>query len=110
MTCASKFSRRCIERYSKQRGKASCRIRSCDSRGSFSRSFPAHDRCVIAYLLAWAIVPRAASREQAATTPRRQRTSTNVKIGGVCAAIAEYFNVDPTMSHCINCDRSFWPR
>jgi phage shock protein C len=52
---------------------------------------------VIVYLLAWTIVPAAAGSEHAITAPRLQRSSTDVKIAGVCAGIAEYFNVDPTI-------------
>jgi phage shock protein C len=52
---------------------------------------------VAAYALAWAIVPPATALEQAATARRLRRSATNVRIAGVCAGIAEYFDVDPTV-------------
>jgi phage shock protein PspC (stress-responsive transcriptional regulator) len=52
---------------------------------------------VIAYLIAWAIVPPATGTEQPATARRLFRSATDVRIAGVCAGIAEYFDVDPTI-------------
>lgn len=58
---------------------------------------------VLAYLIAWLIVPEAdpGSEPIAAggggTAKRRlHRSATDVKIGGVCGGLAEYFEVDPT--------------
>jgi phage shock protein C len=52
---------------------------------------------VIAYAVAWAIVPPAVGLQPAMSTPRLRRSSTNVRIAGVCAGIAEYFDLDPTI-------------
>ena len=53
---------------------------------------------VIAYALAWVIVPPAAgSARVAAPGPRLRRSVTNVRLAGVCAGIAEYFRVDATI-------------
>ena len=52
---------------------------------------------VIAYAVAWAIVPPAAGLESAVSSRRLRRSATNVRIAGVCAGIAEYFDVDPTI-------------
>lgn len=52
---------------------------------------------VIAYLVAWAIVPPAPGTEQTVTGRRLRRSSTDVRIAGVCAGIAEYYGVDPTI-------------
>jgi phage shock protein PspC (stress-responsive transcriptional regulator) len=52
---------------------------------------------VIAYALAWAIVPPAPAGDQTATGRRLRRSATNVRVAGVCAGIAEYFDVDPTI-------------
>jgi phage shock protein PspC (stress-responsive transcriptional regulator) len=55
---------------------------------------------IVAYLVAWAIVPEAPG-----TVPRAgrrlERSATNVQIAGVCAGIAEYFNADPTVVRVI---------
>jgi phage shock protein PspC (stress-responsive transcriptional regulator) len=52
---------------------------------------------VIAYAVAWAIVPPADGLESATSSRRLRRSATNVRIAGVCAGIAEYFDVDPTI-------------
>ncbi len=50
---------------------------------------------VVAYALAWMVMP-----EGAATRPvsarRLTRSVSDVKVAGVCSGIAHYFNVDPT--------------
>jgi phage shock protein PspC (stress-responsive transcriptional regulator) len=50
---------------------------------------------VLAYLAAWLIIPEAQPAEH---EPRKRlmRSTTDVKIAGVCGGIAEYFGVDPT--------------
>jgi phage shock protein C len=50
---------------------------------------------VLAYLAAWLIIPEA---QPAGHEPRRRlmRSTTDVKIAGVCSGIAEYFGVDAT--------------
>lgn len=52
---------------------------------------------VIVYAVAWAIVPPATAPDQAVSGRRLRRSATNVRIAGVCAGIAEYFDVDPTI-------------
>ena len=52
---------------------------------------------VIAYLAAWVIVPPAAGGDRMAMERRLRRSVTDVRIAGVCAGIAEYFDVDPTV-------------
>jgi phage shock protein C len=52
---------------------------------------------VIVYAVAWAIVPPATRGDQAASGRRLRRSSTNVRVAGVCAGIGEYFDVDPTI-------------
>jgi phage shock protein C len=52
---------------------------------------------VIAYAVAWAIVPPAVGLEAAAGGRRLRRSATNVRVAGVCAGIAEYFDMDPTI-------------
>ena len=60
---------------------------------------------VLAYLVAWLIIPDAelgAEAQLAATaggswrSKRLHRSTTDTKIGGVCGGIAEYFGVDST--------------
>ena len=60
---------------------------------------------VLAYLVAWLIIPEAevgtestpTSAEGAAWRSRRlYRSALDAKIGGVCGGIAEYFRIDPT--------------
>ena len=53
---------------------------------------------VIAYVAAWALMPRADVPD--ATAPARTRlfrSRTDRRIGGVCGGLAEYFDVDPTI-------------
>jgi phage shock protein PspC (stress-responsive transcriptional regulator) len=52
---------------------------------------------VIAYAIAWAIVPTATAFDQPPSTRRLRRSATNVRVAGVCAGIAEYFDVDATI-------------
>jgi phage shock protein PspC (stress-responsive transcriptional regulator) len=52
---------------------------------------------VIAYAVAWAIVPPATALAPAATGRRLRRSATDVRVAGVCAGIAEYFDMDPTV-------------
>lgn len=59
---------------------------------------------VLAYLLAWLVIPEAAPGTEPAyavsdggwRSKRLQRSSTDSKIAGVCGGIAEYFAVDST--------------
>ena len=60
---------------------------------------------VLAYLVAWLIIPEVEPGSESNTTPgegaawrsrRLYRSALDTKIGGVCGGIAEYFRVDPT--------------
>lgn len=55
---------------------------------------------VLAYLVAWLIVPdtEPGSENAGADVPQRrlQRSSTDARLAGVCGGIAEHFGVDPT--------------
>lgn len=53
---------------------------------------------MLAYLVAWIIVPEAEpGSEPAAVGARRlRRSAVNSTVAGVCGGIAEYFHVDPT--------------
>lgn len=52
---------------------------------------------VIAYLLAWIIMPDAAEPAPPATRPRLTRSLIDRRLAGVCGGLAEYFNVDATL-------------
>jgi phage shock protein PspC (stress-responsive transcriptional regulator) len=52
---------------------------------------------VIAYALAWAIVPPAHEPLLPQSNRRLHRSTTNVQVAGVCAGIADYFDADPTV-------------
>ena len=51
---------------------------------------------VIAYLVAWLIIPEAAGAERAAPRKRLTRSVTDTKVAGVCGGLAEYCGVDST--------------
>jgi phage shock protein C len=55
---------------------------------------------VVAYVLAWLVMPEA-TEAVAPTVPRLTRSATDRKIAGVCGGIAEYFVVDPTLVRLI---------
>jgi phage shock protein C len=54
---------------------------------------------VIAYLAAWALMPRAETggASSAAPQPRLVRSRADRRIAGVCGGLADYFEVDPTI-------------
>jgi phage shock protein PspC (stress-responsive transcriptional regulator) len=54
---------------------------------------------VVAYLAAWALMPRADAPvgAPAALQPRLVRARTDRRIAGVCGGLADYFGVDPTL-------------
>jgi len=53
---------------------------------------------VIAYVVAWILVPaEAADVPRSATVQRLQRSVTDRKIAGVCGGLAAYFGVDSTL-------------
>jgi phage shock protein PspC (stress-responsive transcriptional regulator) len=51
---------------------------------------------VLAYLVAWLVVPEGETVDQTIVGRRLTRSATDRKIAGVCGGIAEYFNVDAT--------------
>lgn len=53
---------------------------------------------MLAYLVAWIIVPEAEPETEptAADARRLRRSADDVTVAGVCGGIAEYFHVDPT--------------
>lgn len=56
---------------------------------------------LVAYLVAWAIVPEGPGTAVPRAGRRLQRSLTNVQVAGVCGGIAEYFNTDPTVIRVI---------
>jgi phage shock protein PspC (stress-responsive transcriptional regulator) len=52
---------------------------------------------VIVYVVAWAVVPPQAGSLPSVAGRRLHRSATDIRIAGVCAGIAEYFEVDPTV-------------
>ena len=56
---------------------------------------------LVAYVIAWAIVPEAPGTPVPRAGRRLERSATNVQIAGVCAGIAEYFGADPTVVRVI---------
>jgi phage shock protein PspC (stress-responsive transcriptional regulator) len=63
----------------------------------------------IAYALAWAIIPPSPEPVLPVTGKRLHRSTTNVQIAGVCAGIAEYFDLDPTMVRLLWAVLTIWP-
>ena len=52
---------------------------------------------LIAYLVAWAVMPAQLDLDVVTTGPRLRRSISDVKVAGVCGGIAEYFGVDATL-------------
>jgi len=52
---------------------------------------------VVAYLLAWIVMPEGPAHVTDFARPRLTRSVTNAKIAGVCSGLAEYFDVDATL-------------
>ena len=52
---------------------------------------------VLAYVLAWIIMPEGAATVAVTARPHLTRSVTNAKIAGVCGGLAEYFDVDATL-------------
>ena len=50
---------------------------------------------IVAYVLAWAVMP-AGIATRATLGRRLLRSTTNVKVAGVCSGLAEYFGIDAT--------------
>jgi phage shock protein PspC (stress-responsive transcriptional regulator) len=51
---------------------------------------------VLAYLLAWLVIPEDTGAPRLAHHNRLTRSTTDRKIAGVCGGLAEYFGVDAT--------------
>jgi phage shock protein PspC (stress-responsive transcriptional regulator) len=51
---------------------------------------------VVAYLVAWLMIPEATEPASAPPGRRLMRSATDKKIAGVCGGLAEYFAVDAT--------------
>ncbi len=51
---------------------------------------------VIAYLVAWLMIPEGVEPVPSAPARRLTRSATDKKIAGVCGGLAEYFGVDAT--------------
>ena len=51
---------------------------------------------VLAYLLAWLVIPEDTGVPHVASGNRLMRSATDRKIAGVCGGLAEYFGVDST--------------
>ncbi len=51
---------------------------------------------VLAYLLAWLVIPESPAAQAALPGKRLTRSATDRQIAGVCGGIAEYFGVDAT--------------
>jgi phage shock protein C len=52
---------------------------------------------LVAYLLAWAIIPAGAGVPAMTPRPTLHRSATDRQIAGVCGGVAEYFGVDSTI-------------
>jgi phage shock protein PspC (stress-responsive transcriptional regulator) len=52
---------------------------------------------VVAYVAAWALMPRAEAPAPPSTRPRLVRSTMHRKVAGVCGGLADYFGVDPTI-------------
>lgn len=63
---------------------------------------------MLAYLLAWIIIPEGPS-EAPTDGPRLTRSVTDKRIGGVCGGLADYFQVDATPVRLLAVVLSIWP-
>jgi phage shock protein C len=52
---------------------------------------------LVAYLVAWAIIPAASGVPAIGPRPTLHRSTTDRQLAGVCGGIAEYFCIDSTM-------------
>lgn len=64
---------------------------------------------IIAYAIAWLLMPEAAAPEAAPGARRLLRSSTDRKIGGVCGGLAEYFEVDSTIVRLVTVVVAIYP-
>lgn len=51
---------------------------------------------VIAYLIAWALIPLGPSTYVEIPCKKLYRSRTNRKLSGICGGLGEYFNIDPS--------------
>jgi phage shock protein PspC (stress-responsive transcriptional regulator) len=51
---------------------------------------------VLAYLMAWLVIPESPGNQEPLPGKRLTRSATDRRIAGVCGGIAEYFDVDST--------------
>jgi phage shock protein C len=63
----------------------------------------------IAYAVAWAIIPPSPEPAVPPAGKRLYRSTTNVQVAGVCAGIAEYVDLDPTMVRLLWAVLTIWP-
>lgn len=56
---------------------------------------------IIAYLIAWAIIPLGPRSYVEANYKRLYRSPTNRKIAGICGGLGAYFNIDPNIIRLI---------
>ena len=56
---------------------------------------------VVAYLLAWLVMPEDESHQPVRSGRRLTRSATDQKIAGVCGGLGEYFGVDPTAARLL---------
>lgn len=52
---------------------------------------------VLAYVVAWFLMPESAAAAKPATGRRLTRSATDRKLGGVCGGLAEFFGIDSTI-------------
>ena len=64
---------------------------------------------VLAYLIAWALIPESTSPVRSAAVRRLVRSEVDRKIGGVCGGIADYLGLDSTLVRVIAVILSIYP-
>ena len=52
---------------------------------------------LVAYVVAWVLMPDATEPAARPETERLARSRTDRKVAGVCGGLADYFNLDPTV-------------
>jgi phage shock protein PspC (stress-responsive transcriptional regulator) len=65
---------------------------------------------IIAYAIAWIVVPAGGTDTSLPAAERRlTRSATDRKIGGVCGGLASYFDVDPTLIRLVTVILAIYP-
>jgi phage shock protein C len=64
---------------------------------------------VLAYLIAWALIPESTLSVRSATIRRLVRSDVDRKIGGVCGGLADYLGLDSTLVRVIVVILSIYP-